>query len=88
MEVNALQQMLFQVQATAGRSATPGEFGNVEASRAAGMVTVKMNGQKQTRGCAHRTRCFRGQGSGDAAGLGASGGNEASRRSTKNSRIR
>ncbi len=74
MEVNALQQMLSRFKQLQEDLQRQVNSVTVEASAGGGMVTVKMNGQKQIGRRAHRAGRFCEQRPGDVAGLGASRG--------------
>jgi len=67
MEVNALQQMLSRLRQVQEDTAAPGEHRGGGSLAGGGMVTVKMNGQKQVLEVRIEPEVFCVQGSGDAA---------------------
>jgi DNA-binding protein YbaB len=73
MEVNAIQQMLSRLRQVQEDLQRQVNAVAVEASAGGGMVTVKMNGQKQIVDIRIEPDVFE-QGSGDAAGFGSRGG--------------
>ena len=71
MEVKALQQILTQFRQMQENLQKQVETVNVDASAGGGMVTVKMNGQKQVTEIRIDPEVFAGKRSGIAAGPGA-----------------
>ena len=71
MEVKALQQILTQFRQMQENLQKQVETVHVEASAGGGMVTVKMNGQKQVTEHSHRSRSVCRKRSGIAAGPGS-----------------